>query len=153
MALDAGWPTRVVATGGHYVDKKMENHDQVNVSIEFEREHTMVVAGSTVNEVGLETLIRGHRANLYVGGRNTVLRPERIYAEEIEERTIEGVEAGDPQDLLRLDWLECVRTRAKPKSDVDLGTSVMVIVDLATRSLWERKAFGFDPESLKVRKL
>jgi hypothetical protein len=39
----------------------MENHDQVNLTIEFEGEHTMIVAGSTCNEVGLENLIRGHR--------------------------------------------------------------------------------------------
>lgn len=153
MALDAGWPTRVTAAGGHYVDKAMENHDQVNITIEFEREHTMIVAGSTTNEVGLETIIRGHKANLYVGGRNTTLRPERIYAEEVEERTIEGADLGDAQDGLRVDWLTCIRTRARPKSDVELGTQVMVIVDLATRSLWERKAFGFDPKKLKVKKL
>ncbi len=29
----------------------------------------------------------------------------------------------------------------------------MVIVDLATRSLWEGSAFGFDPAAMKVRKL
>ena len=88
LALDVGWPVRVVASGGHYIDKKMENHDQVNLTVEFEREHTMIVAGSTCNELGVERVIRGHKGNLYVGGRNAVLRPERIYADEIEEREI-----------------------------------------------------------------
>ncbi len=32
LALDVGWPVRVSATGGHYIDKKMENHDQVNLN-------------------------------------------------------------------------------------------------------------------------
>ena len=36
MAVDAGWPTRVVASGGHYIDTAMENHDQININIEFE---------------------------------------------------------------------------------------------------------------------
>jgi predicted dehydrogenase len=154
MALDAGWPVRVVATGGHYVDKAMENHDQVNLNIEFEREHTMIVAGSTANELGLETVIHGHKANLYVGGRNTTLRPERIYAEEMEERTIEGAQdEGDSQDLLRAHWIDCIRTRKQPRSTVELGTKAMVAVDLATRSLWEGGAFGFDPSTQKVRRL
>jgi len=153
MALDVGWPTRVVASGGHYVDKAMENHDQVNINVEFEGEHTMIVAGSTSNEVGLETMVRGHRANLYIDGRRLTLRPERIYAEEVEEYTFEGPDVGNPQDVLRLHWLECMRTREKPVSDVELGTRVMVVVDLATRSLWEGKAFEFDPATMKVRAL
>jgi len=153
MALDVGWPIRVTASGGHYVDKAMENHDQVNLTIEFEGEHTMIVAGSTANELGIETVIRGHKANLFVGGRDTVMRPERLYVEELEETTIEGPDYGDPQDLLRLDWLGVIRTRRMPASPVDLGAKVMVIVDLATRSLWEGGAFAYDPRKQKVKKL
>lgn len=153
-ALNVGWPIRVVATGGHMIDKAMENPDQININIDFENDHTMVVAGSTCNELGLERIIRGHKANLFVGGRNAIIRPERIWADEIEEREIapEG-EVLDPQEMLRRHWVDCIRTREKPKSDVELGTKVMVIVDLAQRSFWERAAFGFDPRSGKVRKL
>jgi predicted dehydrogenase len=153
-ALDLGWPTRVVASGGHYVDKAMENHDQVNITVEFGGMHTMVVAGSTSNELGVEKVIRGNKANIYVGGATATLRPERLYADEIEERQIppaaEGIEV---QDQLRLDWLEAIRARRPPRSDVELGTKVMVIVDLATRSIWEGGAFAFDPKTMTVRKL
>ena len=153
QAIGLGWPTRVTAAGGHYIDKKMENHDQVNLTIEFEDEHTMIVAGSTANEMGLEIVIRGHKGNLYVGGRNAVLRPERLFAEELEERTIVGEDHGDDQDALRMKWLECIRTREAPPSPVELGVKVMVIVDLATRSMWEGKAFGYNAAARKVRKL
>jgi predicted dehydrogenase len=153
FAMDLGWPTRVVAAGGHYVDKVMENHDQVNLTIQFEKEHTMIVAGSTANERGLETLIRGHKANLYLDGRTTKLVPEQLFADELDERTATGEDHGDDQDALRLKWLECIRTRGPSPSPVDLGAQVMVIVDLATRSMWEGGAFEFDPQSQKVRKL
>ena len=33
-------------------------------------------------------------------------------------------------------------------STVELGTKAMVIVDLATRSMWEGKAFCFDPAAM-----
>ena len=153
FAMDLGWPTRVVAAGGHYVDKVMENHDQVNLTIQFEKEHTMIVAGSTANERGLETLIRGHKANLYLDGRTTKLVPEQLFANEVDEQTVTGEDHGDDQDALRLRWLECIRTREPSPSPVDLGAKVMVIVDLATRSMWEGGAFEFDPQSQKVRKL
>ena len=154
LALNVGWPIRVTASGGHYIDKKMENHDQVNLTIEFEREHTMVVAGSTCNELGFERVIRGNKGNLFVGGRNAVIRPERIYADEVEEQEIAaapGAGAND-QDELRVAWVDAIRSRQKHPSDVDLGTKVMVIVDLATRSLWDGAAFEYDPARRKVKK-
>jgi predicted dehydrogenase len=153
MAMNLGWPTRVVASGGHYVDKAMENHDQINLNVEFEDEHTMIVAGSTANEVGLETVIRGHKGNLYLGGRHALLRPERLYADEVDEETFQGEDLGDDQDQLRLHWLASIRSKAPPASPVELGAKVMVIVDLATRSLWEGPAYGFDPRTRKVRRL
>lgn len=154
-AMNVGWPVRVVASGGHYVDKQMENHDQVNINIEFENEHTMIVAGSTCNELGVERIIRGNKGNIYIGGRNATLRPERLWADELEEREIPAPPGAvtDDQTLLRLHWLDCIRTRQAPRSDVELGTKIMVIVDLATRSLWEGGAFGYDPARQKVRKL
>jgi hypothetical protein len=127
----------------------MENHDQVNLTVQFERPCTLLVAGSTCNELGLETLIRGHRANLYLGSNDCVLKPERVFAEEIDEKRIECSGLSD-QDEHRLDWLACMRTRAKPLGDVDLAARIMVIVDLATRSIWEGRAMTFDPRALRA---
>lgn len=155
-ALDVGWPVRVVANGGHYVDAAMENHDQVLLVAEFEKGHTLVIAGSTSNETGLEILIRGHEANLYLGGDACVLRPERIFAENREEETFPSAPfpagVGD-QDAHRLHWMKCIRTREKAIGDVDTATKVMVIVDLAARSMWSGRAYGFDPASLKPHRL
>ncbi|HVS08313.1 MAG TPA: Gfo/Idh/MocA family oxidoreductase [Planctomycetota bacterium] len=149
FALDCGWPVRVLATGAHYADPAMENHDQVNLTVQFERPCTLLVAGSTCNELGLETLIRGHRANLYLGSKDCVLKPERVFAEEIDEKKVECPSLSD-QDEHRLDWLACMRTRAKPLGDVDLAARIMVIVDLATRSIWEGRAMTFDPLALRA---
>lgn len=149
-ALDAGWPVRVTAGGSHLNDRAMENHDQVNLTIEFENGHVMTVAGSTCNETGVEILIRGHRANLYLGGDDCVLRPERIFAEEIEEQAFRSPPSEPDQDAHRLHWLDCMRTRQPAIGDVDTATKVMVIVDLATRSLWTGGAYTFDPRTLQA---
>jgi predicted dehydrogenase len=153
MAIEQGWPTRVVATGSHLVDKEMENFDQVNLLVEFETGHQLAVAGSTCNEVGLETMIRGHKGNIYLGSRHCVHRPERIYSEEIEGGTIDCPDIGNDQDMHRLKWLKCIRTREQPDSDVEQGTKVMVMVDLAARSMWEGGAFAFNPKTQSVRRV
>ncbi len=148
FALDQGWPVRVVACGGHYQDTAMENHDQVNVTVQFEKGHTMTVCGSTCNEQGVPTMIRGHEATLYLGSKDCVIRPERPFAEEIDEETQDCAPQSGDQDRLRLDWLAAMRARQPNLSGVELGAQVMVIVDLATRSMWEGKAFAFDPQSM-----
>ncbi len=155
MALEnsVGWPTRVVASGGHYIDKDMDNHDQVNLNIEFQGEHTMIVAGSTCNEVGLENLIRGQKGNIYLNGRHCEIRPTRPFVDDVEEERIECPDIGNDQEGLRLNWFECIRSREMAISNVDHATKVLVMVDLATRSMWEGSAFEYDPDTMYVRKL
>jgi predicted dehydrogenase len=153
FATNSGWPVRVMATGNHIVDHAMENHDQVNLTIVWEDGHTMVIAGSTANEVGLETLIRGHKANIYLGGRHCVIRPERIYSDEVDHEQLDCPDIGNDQDKLRLNWIECIRSREPAASNIDLASKVMVAVDLATRSIWDGHAYTFDPKTLRATRV
>ena len=128
----------------------MKNHDQININVEFEGGHTMLIAGSTCNETGLEILIRGHMANLYLGGRHCELRPERIFADDVDPQRVEYPDIGNDQDKLRLNWLQCMRSREPAVSGIDLATKMMVAVDLATRSIWEGRAYRFDPATMQA---
>jgi predicted dehydrogenase len=147
--LGERWPVRVTAAGGHYIDLEMENHDQVNINVELEGGHTMAIIGSTCNEQGLEEMIRGHKANLYFGGKDVVIRPERVFSDELDEETIQ-CDSLSEQDELRLDWMKCMRTREPNVSQVEMACKVMVMVDLATRSMWDGHAYGFDPGTLRA---
>ena len=124
MAIGAGWPTRIVASGGHYIDAEVENHDQVNINAQLEAGHTMVIAGATNNQTGLETLIRGQKANIDLNGPHCTVRPEPRFAEEIDPFEIKSEDIGDPQNALRLDWLRSIRTREPNRSQIDLATLV-----------------------------
>ena len=60
----------LIATGAHPLDKKMENHDTVNVLAEFETGHQMLVIGATNNEPILDSaFMRSGRFDrkVYVG--------------------------------------------------------------------------------------
>jgi len=144
--VDAGWPVRVHAAGGRYVHRDMDNPDSTFLTIELERGHTLIAHGSTCNELGIDTIVRGHKGNLKLGGKDVVLVPEATYAAEVEARTVECAEVED-QDLLRVDWLSCIRTRERTAAPAELGLQVMVIVDLAVRSLADGRAWEFDPET------
>lgn len=151
--LRLGWPTRVVATGGHYVDTAMENHDTVTIAAQFADRHTMLVVGSTANEVGLPTLIRCHRATIDLSGPACSVRPERIFESEVQRATVTSPHVDNEQDEHRLEWFRSIRTRQPPSSTVELGAQVMAIVDLATRSMWDHAAFAFDPVTLQAARI
>ena len=65
--------------------------------------------------------------------------------------TVDCPDIGNDQDKLRLNWLECIRTRKPAVSNIDLATKMMVAVDLATRSVWDGRAYAFDPKTLTAR--
>lgn len=154
MALEScGWPKRVCAVGSHLVDKKMENNDQVNIMVEFESGHIMTVAGSTCNDTGVETMIRGHHANLYLADRHCTLRPQRLFTDDIDEKKVECPDIGNDQDVHRKNWLECIRTRQQPLAGVELGTKVMVVVDLACQAQWGGGTMEWDKNTMTARKV
>ena len=145
-AIDAGWPKRVVATGVHNIDLAMDNFDQVNLTIEFDSGHTHVCWGSTCNATSPAPLVRGYKANLQLSGNNCNVVPEQIWAEDID-REKHKFQRGSSHDELRINLLQRSRDRKPPLSPIELGYKIMIIVDLAARSMWEGKAFGYDPET------
>ena len=148
FALDLGFPERVVGVGGHYIDHDMENHDQLHLTVQWSN-HQMAVAGSTINDTGLETMIRGHHANMLLAGNNVVIQPQRPFVDDVDPQTVDCQGIRD-QDELRKDWLACIRSREMNRSTVDLGLKHMIIVDLAARSLWDGHAYRFDAESMSA---
>jgi len=151
-ALDLGYPTTVSASGAHMVDKAMENHDSVVLTAQWDNGHTMVVTGSTCNDRGLPVLIRGHRADLLMAGDDVEVAPQSPYVDEVEGRTIQ-CRGGDWQDELRMDWLSCIRSRKPNRSTVDLGLKHMIVVDLATRALWNGGTYSFDAFTGRVERV
>ncbi|MAG56662.1 MAG: hypothetical protein CMJ83_10265 [Planctomycetes bacterium] len=143
------WPKRIVATGVHNIDMAMENFDQVNLTIEFDNGHTMVVWGSTCNATSPAPQVRGYKANLALSGNNCNLTPENIWSEDID-RENHKFNRSSSQDELRIDLLQRSRDRGTVLSPVEIGLKIMVIVDLAARSMWEGKAFGYDKKNMRA---
>jgi len=152
MALEQGWPVRVCANGSRLIDKKMDNFDTINILCEFETGHQMIVMGATNNDTGLTPMIRGPKGNIEVNDGSVRFEPQKPYAEENEAQKPKLDSIGDDQDQHRVNWLECIRTRTQPESNVDMGLKVMVVVDLATRSAWEGGTWTFDPKTLTAKK-
>ena len=147
-AADPGWPVRVTAAGAHLVDLEMENHDQLQVTAQFENGLALTAMGSTCNEQGLETIVRGHEATLYLGGNRCVLTPERINTDLDPED--HQFESRPVQHEHRRDWIECVRSRRAPLGDATTACKVAAILEMGSRALWDGSTYVLDPATLRL---
>ncbi|MCS7224296.1 MAG: Gfo/Idh/MocA family oxidoreductase [Armatimonadetes bacterium] len=151
LVIGPEFPTRVVAIGGIFVHYDREVPDTFHLMAEFPSGHIVVVAGSTANERGLETLIRGHKGNLEFGLNAIMIRPERVYADELDPQKIPFEPIGDPLKAHHKNFLECVRDRTKtPNCPIDLAYKVMIVVGLAELSYREGRMKIFDPNTKRV---
>jgi predicted dehydrogenase len=147
IALALDFPTRVTATGGIYVHPDREVPDTIHLLADFPSGHTMLVAGCTANELGLETVIRGHKANMYLGGNQVVVRPERTFAEEVEESREGTADVGDPMRAHEKDFFRSVRSRKQPRCNIELAYKVHVTVGLAELAYRRNKMMQFDAKT------
>ena len=130
------FPRRVCCTGTRKVSTDREITDTTHMLAEFPSGLTFCVAGSTVNEQGLPEMIRGRKASIYFSsGQNKVeLRPERIFAEEID-----GEEFSSPLPLADIprhekNFFDCIRNGGTPFANIDLAIRAHVVLALAEMS-------------------
>lgn len=151
QVVGAEFPTRVVATGGIFVHKDREIPDTFHLMAEFPSGYVMVVAGSTANERGLEIIVRGHKANMLLGGNDIVIQPERVYADEIEPIQVPAPPILDPLKRHQKNFLDCIRDKTKTLNcPIDFACKVMVTLALAELSYREGKMKLFDPQRMTV---
>lgn len=150
VALGPEYPKHVACIGTIVAHPDRDVADNTQMLVEFPSGSTMVIAGATCNEKGLDDVIRGNKASIYFGGNKIDIKPERPYVDEIDpyQENVEGA-AGSMTDHWR-NFLEAIRTNGKPNCDIDLATKVQVIVSLAEMSWQKGKMIEFDPVKMKV---
>jgi predicted dehydrogenase len=149
-AAGMAWPTRVVSTGGQYLQHDRDVPDTVALSIDFIGEsgpYTIQLAGSTVTEQAPPTALHGSKATLSLTRGELRLQPESGIADAQELRESFTASA----DLLhQRNFIECIRTRKPPNCDTALALRVQVALSLAERAFRENRCLLYDPETRKA---
>lgn len=148
------WPVRAVSTGGQYNPRSKKDRDvadNVFVLVDFvgkKGPFTVMLAGSTENQYGLEDVIHGQKATILMGGNKIELRPERPFADEIDPMTVNiGGERIEPHHK---NFFDCIRNRQTTNCDAELGARVQIAVHMAERAYRENKCMLFNPKTMKV---
>ena len=157
------YPTRVTALGTNTVHGPGTKHndrevsDTIQVLAEFPSGWSMLFVGSTVNEQGLQDMIRGDKGTVYFGN-GVEVKIERPYAEDYEGGKVDTNDASlgkyAPFENIpahEKNWLDCIRKGdVNTNCNIDLATKVQTIISLAEMSERKGKAISFDPKTRKV---
>jgi len=124
--------------------------DTTMMMVEFPSGVSIVLAGSTVNERGLEDVIRGTKANLTMGGNRLQVVPERPFVDEIEGRDETPADAGETHVKHMRNFLQSIRTNGVPNCSEELGIRVQTVVSMAEMALRKQKLVRFDERKREI---
>lgn len=151
------FPARVAALGTRKVhtDKNTPGTPErdvpeiIQMIAEFPSGMVMHITCSTVNEVGAQEMIRGHKASLYMAGNRVELKPERPYADEIDPETSQSFE---PENIPNhhKNYFAAIRGIEKPRAGIDLAVRVQTVISLAEMSDRLNTMCLFDEKTRKI---
>jgi predicted dehydrogenase len=153
VAMGMAWPKRVVSTGGQYVERSHKDRDvadNVFVLVDYDNDSTVLLVGSTENQVGIQDIIRGTKATMFLGGDSLEIRPERSFVDEIDQLN-EKPGGREDQKLHEANWVDCIRTGKLPNCNYQLATRVAVAIGMAERAYRYNKCMLFDPTTREIK--
>ncbi len=155
MAMNE-FPKSVACIGGILCDtdkgrgEPREVADTTMVVVEFPCGAMIHLAGSTVNERGVEDIIRGQKADLLFGGGKVQIQPERPYVEELDASDETPPDAGETHAKHQKNFIDSLRANKAPNCDIELAIRVQTVVSLAEESYRKGRMVHFDPVKRRV---
>ncbi|MFO1496993.1 MAG: Gfo/Idh/MocA family oxidoreductase [Verrucomicrobiota bacterium] len=142
--------TRKVETDRLTPDTRLRDSPEIAQLIaEFPTGMVMHITSSTVNEVGTQEMIRGHKATLTMAGNLVQLKPERPFTEEIDPETSESF----PPESIPVhhkNWFDCIRDGKLPNANIDLAIKVQTVISLGEMSDRLDMVCLFDEKTRKI---
>ncbi|MDH7482742.1 MAG: Gfo/Idh/MocA family oxidoreductase [Armatimonadota bacterium] len=156
LAMTEEWPSKVTCIGSILCNTDAGHGEPRDVAeatlltVEFPSGTMIFLAGSTVNERGVEDMIRGQKGNLYFGGGKVRIEPERPFADEVEAKDEPYEGPGESQVEMHKNLFDAIRNGAKQYCPIDLGIRVQTIVSMAVKAYRENKTVRFDPKKMRM---
>jgi predicted dehydrogenase len=155
------FPTRVVCLGQKPIltDKNTPNAlerdcpEDVQLLAEFPSGYAVMMAAGTINQVGLDPVIRGHKATMWMAGNRVKLNPEPEFADDIDPLTIDNIQPGEAIETHEANWFDCIRGKngiTTPNANADLAIRVQTVLSLAEMSNRLNMMCLFDEKTRQV---
>ena len=146
------FPTRVCSIGNKKIGDSIlgpedrDVTDNCQLLAEFPSGLCMVITGSSVNEQGLNQVIRGQEATLYFTGNNLELRPERPFADLVDGERMENLQPGPEVPPHVQDLFTAIREDGETNGNIDVAVRAQTIISMAELSERLGEMIYFNPE-------
>lgn len=150
------YPDTVACMGSNLCDYDKGNGEPREVAdttaaiVRFPSGAIINLVGSTVNEHGMEDVIRGQKANLLLGGTKVQVQPERPFVDEIEAKDETPPDSGETHAKHQKNFIDSLRNNTAPNCDIELAVRVQTILSMAELSYRSGKMLRFDTTRRKI---
>ncbi len=156
LSTGGGFPVRVTASGGVFVQKDREVPDTFFMNVDYPS-WTMQLACSVASGVGAPLVIHGSEATIFVAQdseslNNTMMEivPDRDYKDAFVKKTGAETYKVEVKPFVRGEhphmdnFLDCVRSRQQPNLSAELGYKAMAAIGLGVQAYREGKVLSFE---------
>ena len=150
-SLDLGFPERVFGGGGTF-EYSREVPDQCNIIVDYAGGPSVVLMNSLSNYVPLKTILRGTKGIIEwdgIDGKNNKGARIVSFDKKVPERFIPWRGMGDTGKLWA-NFLDCVKSRQRPYSPIDIAVKVQAPLNMGILSHRESKVILFDKEKQAI---
>jgi predicted dehydrogenase len=153
-ALDLSFPERGAAAGGkwHFKQSAAEIPDTFNILLDYPGGPTVLLVSSMANDTPIEHVLRGQKATLEFTRTGFVIRPQRLYAKELQEIAHQKT-GGEDITLHHRNLARAIRQGEPLKCDARLGYCGVVACEMGVRSFRRQKYVRWDRAKEKIVEL
>ncbi len=145
------FPKRVMATGGQYAWKDgREIPDIFTITMEYPEGPSVLLIASLSNDSRLPMVIRGHKGTITLDLTNATIEPQRSAGNNGETEQIVATRGWSLEEHFR-DFLDCMRSRQKPRSSEVIGYHVMTALHMGIHSFQKGRVMEFDPKTGRAK--
>lgn len=121
----------------------------IQLIAEFPSGLVMHITSSSINEFGTQEVIRGHKANLFMGGNRVELKPEKQFAEDVEAENSQSF-PGEAVPPHHKNWFDSIRANKEPNAGIELAIRVQTVISLAEMSQRMNIMCNYDEKTRKI---
>ena len=138
------FPKRVTATGGRYtLEDGREIPDIFTITMEYPEGPSVLLVASLANDSGLPMVVRGNRGTINLELNSASIQPQRSAGNDAAPEQLTATRNYSLDEHFR-DFLDCVKSRRKPRSNEVIGNYVMTALHMGIHSFQKGKVMEFD---------
>ena len=142
------FPKRVMATGGQYQQKDgREIPDIFTITMEYPEGPSVLLLASLSNDSRLPMVVRGYEGTIALDLGSAVIEPQGAVVGDSKKREEFTATRGYSLEEHFKDFLDCVKSRQKPRSNEVIGYQIMTALHMGIHSYQKGKVMEFDPKT------